>query len=137
MTNESRAEVTRILNLLRTAMRLLGLSNREVERRMGLSPSYLSRLFGGTIELKMEHVLAIAKAIGLHPAEFFHLAYPHRPEVPTEAAVALRSVLEELKPSAPAPSADPAAPDPSSRDLEVRIQESLRHVFLELAKPKS
>lgn len=138
MTNENRDEVARILNLLRTAMRLLGLSNREVERRMGLSPSYLSRLFGGTIELKVEHVLAISKAIGLDPAEFFHLAYPHPPEAPTETAVALRSAVEGLKPSPPAPkpAAGPAAPGLTAQDLELRIRENLRHLF-QLAQEKS
>ena len=44
-------EVDRLLNVLRTSIRLLGLTNREIERRLGLTPSYVSRIFSGTIEL--------------------------------------------------------------------------------------
>jgi transcriptional regulator with XRE-family HTH domain len=91
------AEVERLLKLTQTALRLLNLSNREVERRMGLSPSYLSRLFGGTIELKVQHVLAICDAAGLHPVEFFRLAYPEAPEPPSEAATALFAAVRPFR----------------------------------------
>jgi transcriptional regulator with XRE-family HTH domain len=95
------AEVQRLINLLRTAMRILGVTNRDIERKLGLSPSYLSRLYSGGIELKAEHLIEIPQAMGLEPAEFFHLAYPRKTQ-PSRAAEQLRQVIRELTP-APSP----------------------------------
>lgn len=89
-------EVQRLINILRTAMRVLGVTNREVERKLGQSPSYLSRVFSGGIELKAEHLILIPKAMGMEPAEFFHLAYPKRTEPSSRAAVQLRESLKDL-----------------------------------------
>jgi transcriptional regulator with XRE-family HTH domain len=124
-------EVERLMTVLRTASRLLGLTNREIERRLGLSPSYLSRLFGGYIELKMEHVLAIARAIGLQPAEFFELAYPRRADSPSEAFRTIRTLLRDMQPTEqpqPAP-----AVELTPEEIDRRIQESVRRAFKELA----
>jgi transcriptional regulator with XRE-family HTH domain len=91
-------EIQRLLYLLRVAMRMLDVSNREVEKKLGLSYGYLSRLFSGSIELKIEHILQILDVLGLTPAEFFHLAYPRRNMPPSEAAARLHSILEALGP---------------------------------------
>jgi transcriptional regulator with XRE-family HTH domain len=92
------AEVQRLINVLRTAMRILGVSNREVERRIGMSPSYLTRVFSGGIELKAEHLIQISKAIGMEPAEFFHLAYPRRTDPGSLASRQLQDALRALQP---------------------------------------
>ncbi len=89
-------EVQRLINILRTAMRVLGVTNREVERKLGQSPSYLSRVFSGGIELKAEHLIHIPKAMGMEPAEFFQLAYPKQVE-PSRAAKQLRDSLKDLQ----------------------------------------
>jgi transcriptional regulator with XRE-family HTH domain len=93
-------EVKRLLELLRTLMRMLGFSNREVERRMGLNHGSVSRVFSGIIEAKLELVLGAAKAIGLEYDEFFAFAYPdlRPPEQESEAAGKIRSMLEDLRP---------------------------------------
>ena len=132
-------EVDRLMTVLRTAIRLLGLTNREIERRLELTPSYLSRLFGGTIELKVEHVIAIARAIGLTPAEFFELAYPRRPRPPSEPFRAIRTLLRDMQPSEEPPPGSPpspAAPALTSEEIDRRIQESVRRVLVELASGK-
>lgn len=91
-------EVKRLITILKTAMRVLGVSNREVERKLGQSPSYLSRVFSGGIELKAEHLILIPRAMGMEPAEFFQLAYPKRVEPPSPAALQLRESLRDLLP---------------------------------------
>jgi cyanate lyase len=87
-------EIHRLIEVLRVAMRLLDVSNRDIEKKLGLSYGYLSRLFAGTIELKVEHGLQIVEVLGLTPAEFFHIAYPpHSTSPPSEAAIRIREIL--------------------------------------------
>lgn len=101
MESSAREETQRILRKLRTALRLLGFTNREIERRLGYTPSYLSRLFSGQIELRFEHVVDITEAMGLTVAEFFAFAYPDRHELPSDSGRLLTEILEDIKPSPP------------------------------------
>lgn len=128
--NPEKEEVDRLLLVLRTSIRLLGLSNREVERRLGMTPSYLGRLFGGTIELKVEHVLGISRALGLAPAEFFELAYPRRPAPPSEASKTIRKLLRDMQPPEPEVRTSNAI---SEEELQQKIQESVRQALRDLA----
>jgi transcriptional regulator with XRE-family HTH domain len=96
-------ETQRLITILRTTMRILGVTNRDIERKLGLSASYLSRLYSGGIELKAEHLIHIPRAMGLEPAEFFHLAYPQRSQPGSRAAEHLREVLRELNPPPESP----------------------------------
>lgn len=133
-------EVRRLLDLLRTLMRMLGFSNREVERRMGLNHGSVSRVFSGIIEAKLELVLGAARAIGLEYDEFFALAYPdlRPPERESEAARRIRSMLEDLRPlgsrlgrPAPPPEAPPPPPaEPLNRDeLLADFRKVLREIM--------
>ncbi|MFL6192612.1 MAG: helix-turn-helix domain-containing protein [Thermoanaerobaculia bacterium] len=135
MHQEDKAEIDRIVDLLRTLIRLTGLSNREIERRLNLSPSYLSRLFGGYLEVKMEHVLGIGRALGLRPQEVFAFLYPpERAEEPSEAARSLRAILHSLQPPPRQPEAAKTAAPPtySAEEVERRIQQALEQVFRDL-----
>ena len=101
--DETRAEKTReakelIIRRLKTSMRLLGFTNREIERRLGYTPSYLTRLLSGEIELRFEHIVEIASAMGMTAEEFFQFAYPARQAERSEQAIKLDEMLEELRP---------------------------------------
>jgi transcriptional regulator with XRE-family HTH domain len=127
-------EVERLLNVLRVVVRLLGLSNREIERRLGLTPSYVSRLFAGAIELKVEHILSIVRAVGLEPWEFYELAYPRRADAPSEAYRSIHSLLGGLQaPLQELPSPSQGGSKMTRREIDEMIQESVRQAFNELA----
>src|SRR6185369_6788928 len=79
-------EERHVLSILKTTMRVLGYSNRDIERELGLSGSYLSRLFSGDIDLRFSHILNISRAMGLAPEEILLLAYPHTEAPKSEAA---------------------------------------------------
>lgn len=69
-------EIQRLLEVLATVVRVAGRSRQSVERQIGLSSGYLSKILGGTVELRVEHILMIVDAVGLGPGDFFRLAYP-------------------------------------------------------------
>ena len=122
-------EIQRLLYVLRVAMRMLDVSNREIEKKLGLSYGYLSRLFSGSIELKVEHILQILEVLGLTPAEFFQLAYPRRNTPPSESASRLRSILEGLGPLPP--EERPTVREMSAEDLEAIVSKVLRKMLKE------
>ena len=84
----------RFRGALRTAIRLSGVSNREIERRLRLSNGYLTRLLNGQIELRVALVLNVCRVIGLPVGAFFKALYP------TEAASPLTRGLAQLHPGA-------------------------------------
>jgi transcriptional regulator with XRE-family HTH domain len=108
-------EIEHVIQIIRSAMRVLGFTNREVERRLGVSGGYLTRLFGGVMELRFEHIVDIARAIGLEPQELFELVYTQPRQPPTEAVQRIREMFGHAQPPAPAV---PAAKVESPRDEE-------------------
>lgn len=132
---DDKDEVTRLLNVLRTLLRMLGISNREVERRCGLSAVTVTRVFSGQVEAKVEHLLAMARAAGLGYGELFYFAYPERfdPETASPAAQTIVSMLEGLHPSrsrlGPPPSPEAPAPQKAEeRDEEGEVPADLETV---------
>jgi transcriptional regulator with XRE-family HTH domain len=130
-------EVERITRLLRDAIKLSKRSNREVEKKLGMSGGYLSRLFAGVMDLRMEHVLAICNAIDFPVAQFFRAAYPLQ-ESEDPRGSNLQQALSRLHPppaAAPAerPLAEPAAAAPSEEQIERMLLSALRKLLGEQA----
>jgi hypothetical protein len=125
----AKSEIRWILDTLRTSMRLLDVTNRLIESEMGWSHGYLSRIFSGTIELRVEHVLEIAALLGLKPAEFFDLAYPRRPDPPSPNAARLQSLLRRYQPEAPRDAKPIAGVDDGDlAQLVEKLRDHLRQV---------
>ena len=133
MESTAKKEADRVIGKLKVAIRLLGFTNREIERRLSYTPSYLTRLFSGQIELRFEHIVDIARAMGLTADEFFAFAYPSRNDEPSEAALQLDNLLEELRPS-PRPPRAPASPsgEPTEAKLNPGVQKELERLFADL-----
>ena len=138
IVRKMRPETEQFIQILKTAMRVLGFTNREVEQKLGVSGGYLTRVFNGTMELRFDHVVDIARAIGLEPEEVFHLAYPQARNPPTDSAQRLREMFPS---SAVAPHAEvrpePAATDSAlsaalEQDMERLMMKMFRKVFAEM-----
>jgi transcriptional regulator with XRE-family HTH domain len=84
--NRIRPEIQHVLDTLKTAIKVLGFTVRDIEKELGYSNGYLSRVFSGAIELKVEHVIDIAKALGMAPEEILAFVYPHLKDPPSPAA---------------------------------------------------
>ena len=115
-------ETQRLINLLKATLRVLGISHREIARRIGMSPSYISKLFSGVSDLHLDHVIQICEAADLEPAEFFSLAYPRQPAGNSLAARKLRELLQALQVP------QPSRPPPTFED-EKQMEETLRAVL--------
>jgi transcriptional regulator with XRE-family HTH domain len=68
-------EILRVGRLLESLIAFKKVPVRQLERELGLSPAYLSRVFRGAIELKLRHILDILEAIDIAPEVFFKLAF--------------------------------------------------------------
>lgn len=122
--NEAHAETVRLMELLRTIVRMLGHTNRDIERRTGLTHATTVRYFRGE-EPKLEFVLAVAKTIGLEYWEFFDIAYPRRGE-PSPSGEKLRRLLEQFIPNQARPAEE--KPPLQGKDLETRLEEIQRSI---------
>lgn len=124
---------------LKTLMRILGFRNADVERKLGWSVSYLSRLYSGGIELRFEHILDIAGALGLRQEEVFRFAYPDRSDEPSEAAKQVRQATASLGgfrvPTAPAAPEVPPPPALTEADVERIVAKTLRRFLSDGTPP--
>jgi transcriptional regulator with XRE-family HTH domain len=147
-------EVVRLTNLLSAAVKFSNITQREVERKLGLSSGSLSRLFSGGIELKIKHILDICEVIGFPPSRFFRAAYPQRDEESGDAW-RLQRLLEQLHPGKDHPDKDkqpaalrsadeeqeqePAASSPNQNptqaDIERMVMAALGKFFADMGKP--
>jgi transcriptional regulator with XRE-family HTH domain len=131
MVHKMRPETEHIIQILRTAMRVLGFTNREVEKKLDVSGGYLTRLFNGTMELRFEHIVDIARAIGLEPEEVFHLAYPQPRNPPTDSAQRLR----EMFPSSAATPPAETRPEPTAADasaLSAALEQDMERLMMKM-----
>src|SRR5258707_1284200 len=98
--------------VLKATMRGLGFTNREVERRLGVSRGYLTRLFSGVMDLRYDPVSEIAKAIGVEPEAIFRLAYPPTQKPFTPAVQRLRETIGSSSETGPLSASSAALPPP-------------------------
>jgi transcriptional regulator with XRE-family HTH domain len=107
-----------MIDVLRTTIRALGVNLRDVEKRLGVSGGYLTRLFSGVINLKFDHIVEIAEAIGVEPEEILRRAFPPSQQPATPEALRVREALRIL----PLPEAQPpAAPAESSLERAIEL----------------
>ena len=71
-------EAKRILELLEAAIHKSRRSRRDIERKLGWSQGYLGSLLRGRIALKVWHVFALSRELGLEPMSFFLTVAPPR-----------------------------------------------------------
>jgi len=127
--------------VLKAVIRGLGFTNREVERRLGLSRGYLTRLFSGVMDLRYDHITEIADVIGVDPEDIFRLAYPPTQKPFTPAIQRLRETISnssEETPlslgSSPLAGPPPAAEvqetgDPVANALEKELERIVARTF--------
>lgn len=117
-------EDLRIRTTLRAVLRKRGLSQRQVERRLGLAYGRLGRLLGGHAKLSLRQALEILAAADLSAEEFFSEVYGLRPGEPPRGRGALGGIsmerwleeFEQLRERLPSREDEPAGGDEQATD---------------------
>ena len=124
-----KSQTVQLSQVLKRAIRALGLSLREVERRLGMSRGYLTRLFAGEMDLKVDHVVLIAEILGVEPEEIFRLAFPASPAEPGQAVLRLR---ESFGVPAEPPQPETGAASGLEREIEQIVHRALGKAFAQI-----
>jgi hypothetical protein len=69
-------DLASLRDLLREAVAGSRLTGREAEAVLGIGHGNLERLLNGTLELRIRHVLALARHLQVSPADFFAMGCP-------------------------------------------------------------
>jgi transcriptional regulator with XRE-family HTH domain len=106
-------DARKLRELLALVVKLAGLTQRDVEERLGLGSGYVSNVLKGRVELKHSHVAGILAAAHAHPADVMAVQYPRdEPFGHVEAGDFTRRLerlggLPKTKPPEPDPEALP------------------------------
>jgi transcriptional regulator with XRE-family HTH domain len=109
--------------LLRDAVAASRLSPREVETVLGIGHSTLERLLNGKLDLRVRHILALARMLEVPPGDFLNLGCP-------DTAEAARHDLNEwLPPTArrktSARTVAPESPDGLAPLIRILVKQEL------------
>jgi transcriptional regulator with XRE-family HTH domain len=69
-------ELKTLRQVMREAVRASREVARDLERAMGIGNGNLERLLNGTLELRVRHLVAMAKVLNVPPADFLELGLP-------------------------------------------------------------
>lgn len=117
-------EAQRILKLLEAAVVKSRRSRRQIERKLGWSQGYLGSLLRGRIGLKVWHVFALSRELGIEPLSFFLIAAP-----PRDPSWILKQLGIEPPPPKPP---EPAAPKPEPPPVNwEELEDMMRKLLLE------
>lgn len=125
-------QTQRIVDVLRTTIRALGLTLSEVEKRLGVSRGYLTRLFSGTMDLRVDQITEIAEVVGIDPDEILRLAAPPSSKPTSPETLRLRELMGVHPPEPPAPA--PPAESLLEKELERIMAKTLRKMFADAEK---
>jgi transcriptional regulator with XRE-family HTH domain len=65
--------------VLREAVSASRLSYREIEDQLGLGHGSLQRLLDGRVDVRVHHLVGLARILQVHPMEFLELGFPDWP----------------------------------------------------------
>jgi transcriptional regulator with XRE-family HTH domain len=109
--SDRQRRMERMRTVLSALVRTSGLKPTAIERQVGVSRGYMTRLLQGRSMLRVEHVLAVLEILGVDPSEFFALAFPPGGER-SELVAQLEGIFG---PGGPAVEAEPRRPAPRAR----------------------
>jgi hypothetical protein len=125
---EIEAQVARVTRLLDEAAHRTRRSRRSLERELGLAHGYLGGLFRGRMDLKVYHVLLLAKLLHLDPVEILRQALQPEEGPTGQPAPGAPKGTEAGTAGVPAAKSPEAEERTPAMDLD-RLQELIRQTF--------
>jgi transcriptional regulator with XRE-family HTH domain len=123
-------EVHRATKLLEAIMQASGFNRKELDKKLGAGPGYVSQVLTGRMELKMRHVLAILRALDVEPSLFFNTLYPEgEPAAEKTHRTQLAEFLKRFSPLTAQREADhlpPSVPPLDAAELERLVHSAVR-----------
>lgn len=75
-SEEHSDEIQRALDLLKRVVKSLGPTRQQLEREIGMSSGWASKVLNGEIELRVRHILTVLEVCGVEPWRYFAAAFP-------------------------------------------------------------
>ncbi len=72
-------DLSELRAVLREAVAACRRPNRELEDELGLGHGSLLRMLDGQVDVRVQHLVAIARLLQVHPMEFLELGFPDWP----------------------------------------------------------
>lgn len=116
-------ETLRLTRLLSAVIKVSGRTRLGLEQQLGLSRGALSKVLGGSVELRLRQLFQILDAVGVEPEEFFRMAYPRRRAAGGEGSRRLLDDLEAALGAGPGFDPEPGSP------FDERIRRSLARLL--------
>jgi transcriptional regulator with XRE-family HTH domain len=136
MTTKHKAEqLTEVFKIL---LRFSKVRHRDIEKKLGFSGGYMSRLLSGKIDIKLSHVLSLAEILDIRLHELFAIAFPEDgAKRPSPGLQHIQKVFPTLVPPllepAPAEASAPALKE-LHQALEAGFNQVLERAFADLEK---
>lgn len=74
--DQDEEKVQQARDLLKEVVKRLGPTRQELERQLGLSSGYMSKILNGEVELRLRHIHMILEGCGVEAWKFFAAASP-------------------------------------------------------------
>lgn len=72
-------DLSELRAVLREAVAACRRSNRDLEDDLGLGHGSLQRMLDGRVDVRVQHLVALARLLQVHPMEFLELGFPDWP----------------------------------------------------------
>jgi transcriptional regulator with XRE-family HTH domain len=100
-SEEHSEEIEHALDLLKRVVKSLGPTRQQLERQIGMSSGWASKVLNGEIELRVRHILTVLEVCGVEPWRFFAAAFP-QPGVEERSVAALFQIRADARRGTPA-----------------------------------
>jgi len=128
-TRDSKAEVARVREALRSVIDVAGISHREIERRLARQGQGfdMNRMLTGRFETKLHQILDVLGVLEIHPVEFFRLVFKE-PTKQSAILLRMREIFGAVRPAAAAPPPSAPRPEVTLEALNRRVEELARQL---------
>jgi transcriptional regulator with XRE-family HTH domain len=122
----SESDLKQLRHVLGEAVKAAGLTNREVEQRLGIGSGNIYRMLDGRLDLRVRHLLALADLLEIPPGDLLELGCP---DAVSRAKRRLADVIGRK-------SSQPAEPTAASLSLD-QLKELVRNAVREEMEQRS